>query len=122
MSRITHIMRQAVWNTYIGESIGSYTCYCCENTKITQLNYECGHVISKSNGGKINIKNMRPICSICNKSMGTENLEDFKKTFNIFKNEENSTQNVSHSYKTLCKHVLFGYDIPFFLFRFPRFP
>ena len=45
--------------------------------------FECGHVVSEKNGGKPTIDNLRPICSFCNKSVGTMNMEEFKKKYNI---------------------------------------
>jgi 5-methylcytosine-specific restriction endonuclease McrA len=68
-----------VWNKYIGEDEGSSKCLCCKVTKITQMNFVCGHILSESHGGEITIDNLRPICSECNSSMGTTNMNDFIK-------------------------------------------
>lgn len=75
--KIPAIIKKLVWNTYIGEDIGKCKCLCCKKVDITQLNFICGHIISEYNGGKINVENMRPICSSCNLSMGTKNMHDF---------------------------------------------
>jgi 5-methylcytosine-specific restriction endonuclease McrA len=73
--------RVAVWNTYIGEGKGESPCFVgCGNT-IYWSNYECGHVVASSMGGSDEINNLRPICSNCNKSMGTENMDDFIKEY-----------------------------------------
>ena len=45
------------------------------------MNFECGHIVSVKEGGETNIENLLPICSSCNKSMGTENLMVFKKKY-----------------------------------------
>ena len=103
---ITHIMRQSVWNTYIGEDKGASNCFCCENAKITQLSFECGHVIAKSKGGEIHIDNLRPICTTCNKSMGTENLEVFKKRFDGFKNTSDQTGELESLKENLEREML----------------
>jgi len=80
---ITHSLRVACWNKYIGEEVGRTTCLCCKSTFITQLNFHCGHVIAEAVGGTINIDNLRPICSSCNSSMGTTNMHEFAlKNFN----------------------------------------
>lgn len=72
-----------IWNLYIGEEIGKSKCLCCNNNFIYQSNFEAGHIIAEVNGGKTNKDNLKPICSVCNKSMGTMNLYDFKnKHFN----------------------------------------
>lgn len=72
-------LKIAVWNKYIGEDIGKAKCLCCNLTDITQLKFHTGHVIAEANGGETNIDNLRPICETCNKSMGTKNMEEFKK-------------------------------------------
>ena len=72
-------LKIAVWNKYIGEDIGKSKCLCCNLSDITQLKFHTGHVIAEANGGETNIDNLRPICETCNKSMGTKNMEEFKK-------------------------------------------
>ena len=43
--------------------------------------FDCGHMTAVANGGSNDISNLKPICSSCNKSMGTKNMDDFKKEF-----------------------------------------
>lgn len=69
--------RAAVWDYYIGKEKGVSSCYCCGITEIHQLAFECGHVISVANRGTDDITNLRPICSLCNKSMGTKDMNTF---------------------------------------------
>lgn len=76
---IPKAVKKAVWDKYIGEEIGKHVCLCCEKTEITQMSFHCGHIVSEVNGGEINVNNLKPICESCNKSMGTKNLEEFKK-------------------------------------------
>ena len=71
----------AVWNKNIGEAIGKHKCLCCNITDITQMNFHCGHIIAEAKGGKVHVDNLLPICSKCNKSMGTQNLNEFKKKY-----------------------------------------
>jgi hypothetical protein len=85
-TNIPAAVRRTVWNTYIGEEIGSTECYVGCKTKITQMTFECGHVEAESKGGLTIVENLRPICSSCNRSMGTRNMQDFMKTFG-FKSE-----------------------------------
>lgn len=69
-------VRNSVWIDYHEDSrVG--ICFCCKRTKIALDNFECGHVISEKNGGQATIGNLRPICSTCNKSMGTKNMNEF---------------------------------------------
>lgn len=86
--RIPKVLKNMVWDKYIGKSKGIGACYCC-SCDIDSKNFECGHVIAFKNKGPTNLTNLRPICSVCNKSMGTENLIKFKKKyFNTAKYEE----------------------------------
>jgi len=43
--------------------------------------FHCGHVIAEAKGGETVIENLRPICKKCNLSMGTDNLNDFRKRY-----------------------------------------
>lgn len=70
--------RFKVWEKYMG-NVARGKCYCCDNIEIAFYNFEAGHVKAKSLGGSDDIDNLRPICSFCNKSMGTENLYDYKR-------------------------------------------
>ncbi len=81
-SRISKSMRIAVWNKYVGEEIAKTKCLCCGNFDINTFNFECGHVIAESKGGETSVENLRPICSVCNKSMGTNNLLKFQNVIN----------------------------------------
>ena len=74
---IPKVVRQNVWNTYMGEYSGKGKCFCCNYTELTSFQFECGHVISEYNGGDVNIANLRPICSLCNKSMGKNNMVEY---------------------------------------------
>jgi hypothetical protein len=67
-------VRNDVWNMYIGDNIAQHKCLCCKKTTIKNVEFECGHVVAKSKGGGDEIQNLRPICSSCNKSMGTTNM------------------------------------------------
>jgi len=76
-------IKQLVWNNYIGEKNGAGLCQCCNKTEIKQMDFHCGHVISEKNGGEIVVKNLKPICSLCNSSMGSKNMDEFMKEFGL---------------------------------------
>lgn len=84
-------VRNTVWKIYNNNLIEGL-CYCCNIEVITIGNFECGHIISRYDGGSDNIYNLRPICSLCNKSMGTMNMDKFmeKYGYNTFKNNNNN--------------------------------
>lgn len=78
-------VRNSVWIKYIGNERGTSKCFCCGYQDIDRGNYECGHIISRHSGGTCHIDNLRPICGLCNKSMGTLNMEEFMKTYGFIK-------------------------------------
>jgi len=71
--KITNSMRDLVWNTYIGSACKKGTCYTCPR-EIDYTQFECGHLRSHKNGGKTDIKNLRPFCFHCNRSLGSNNF------------------------------------------------
>lgn len=75
---ISKSLRQLVWNRYIGERYGTGWCWCCRSTKINTFSFECGHVIAESKGGLTTVENLRPICGLCNRSMGSKNMIEFQ--------------------------------------------
>jgi hypothetical protein len=99
--KISSKLRQLVWNYHIDETIGKSKCLCCNETDISCFNFECGHIKSERNGGKTEINNLLPICSLCNRSMGTQHLFEFKKSL------ENDTNYLSFFFSGLG--VMGGY-------------
>lgn len=80
---IPSALRNLIWCTYIGEEQRKGLCLCCNTEQITTYNHECGHIVAQVNGGESSLENLRPICSSCNKSMGTKNMDDFIKLLGI---------------------------------------
>jgi hypothetical protein len=70
-------LRIQVWSECIGMDIGECNCECCNVNKISQFNFEAGHRVSVFNGGLDTLDNLVPICSMCNRSMGTMNFDDY---------------------------------------------
>lgn len=75
---IPKAVRQAVWISTFGKDVGMTKCPCCGASDITQMDFECGHIVAEANGGLTVVDNLRPICGKCNKSMGTRNMDEFK--------------------------------------------
>lgn len=79
--RIPKKKREEVWTYNNGKSLVA-DCFCCG---IKQLNgmgsWECGHIKSEANGGGLNTDNLKPICSGCNKSMSSKNMNEYMKEF-----------------------------------------
>jgi hypothetical protein len=71
-----------VWTMYEPPNSTIGKCYCCgREILLVPKNFECGHVISRYNGGSDNIYNLRPICSSCNKSMGTRDMREYMQSY-----------------------------------------
>lgn len=73
---ISKALRAKVWTSNINKMY-EVNCICCNSNVINAHNYECGHIISDYNGGSVELSNLLPICSLCNKSMGKTNMDQF---------------------------------------------
>ncbi len=76
---IPKVVKDQSWAKWIGDDIAKAKCMCCGIHEIKMNSFHCGHVLALVNGGKSSVDNLRPICAACNLSMGTENLDDFRK-------------------------------------------
>ncbi len=77
-------IKTIVWNNYIGHDIIKHKCLCCKKAMISNTDFHVGHVMSEKNGGTQEINNLRPICSCCNHSMGTENMIDYVVKYGLY--------------------------------------
>jgi len=106
-------LREAVWIKYNGDRARGY-CYVCEVAEITAFrNTEYGHVIPVALGGQDTIENLRPICSSCNRSMGTMNLEEYRARLvrSGFASERDTINAIARTPKpNVCDHVGSGPD------------
>lgn len=68
--KISQALREQVWLARFGR-VFEHKCYVtwCKNT-ITVFDFESGHNIPESKGGKTDLTNLYPICRKCNGSMG----------------------------------------------------
>lgn len=76
---VPKVVKDLSWNKWIGEDVARTKCLCCGVNEIKMNSFHCGHVLAEANGGTTTVDNLRPICAACNLSMGTANLDDFKK-------------------------------------------
>lgn len=97
---IPKTLKIKVWDFYIGENNGTGLCLCCNEEKIKALHFECGHVISEFNGGKLCVENLRPICSRCNRSIGSKNMDQFMDDYGFIKPKN------WFGYKKISKEVI----------------
>ena len=69
-TKIPKALREQVWISINGKRYAN-KCYVrwCTN-KIDVFNFQVGHNIPESKGGKTVLENLKPICCRCNQSMG----------------------------------------------------
>lgn len=77
---ISSALRKEVWKRYNGDMMTG-KCYVCPTHLIDFHSFHAGHIIAESKGGKTILSNLRPVCSNCNTSCGTRNLDVFKLQF-----------------------------------------
>ena len=70
-----------VWESYVGRAIGIVMCFCCGIKEVSSREFIVGHVTSIDQGGSNNVSNLRPICSSCNNSMGTQDMVSYMKKY-----------------------------------------
>ncbi len=81
-SKIPKALREQVWLLHIGRKY-QHTCRVtwCHNV-ITVFDFQCGHNIPESKGGKTDVTNLVPICSRCNVSMGNHfTIDEWNRKF-----------------------------------------
>ena len=88
-------LKNMIWDKYVGKEKGIGFCYCC-NEEIDSKNFEAGHIIPEARGGPTNAENLRPICSCCNKSMGTQNMDKFRAKYMSPKNEKKDEKKITY--------------------------
>jgi hypothetical protein len=80
-TQIPKALKKMVWNLYVGSNVAETACLCCQQEKITMLQFHCGHVIPECKLGFNTPENLRPICGPCNMSMGTQDMREFIKKY-----------------------------------------
>lgn len=80
--RIPKAVKTKTWDRCIGKNNAIGKCYCC-NDEIHILEFHCGHIVAEAKGGSMALDNLKPICASCNASIGTRNMEDFIKIYNM---------------------------------------
>lgn len=66
---IPKALREQVWIQYVGPKFQTKCLVSWCSNKICVFDFEVGHNIPESKGGTLEIVNLRPICSRCNRSM-----------------------------------------------------
>jgi 5-methylcytosine-specific restriction endonuclease McrA len=79
--KIPKNLKNQVWNVYNDKKKAIAKCYCCNIEELHITSWHCGHVVAEDNGGLLTVENLRPICSNCNLTMGTQNLYNFMEKY-----------------------------------------
>jgi len=77
-------VKNTLWSLNFENSLTG-KCQCCKTENISKNNFDCGHIISEKNGGKVELSNLKPICRSCNSSMSTTNMDDFMSKYGFDK-------------------------------------
>lgn len=85
-------VKDQLWDNTFGSTAGEGKCYVCSDT-INSKKFDCGHIVAVCQGGTNDISNLKAICSTCNKSMGTKNMDDFKQEY--FNSKLKNARNVN---------------------------
>ena len=80
--KIPATLKNILWHKYFDTSITGI-CQCCKVEIISKAIFDAGHVISEKNGGQVVLDNLKPICKLCNSSMGKTNMDEFMKKYGI---------------------------------------
>ena len=81
--KIPATLRNVVWCNYIGSENTTGLCYCCGVERISKANFAVGHVKPEALGGTLHASNLRPVCTLCNSSMGKTDMYDFIKKYGL---------------------------------------
>lgn len=79
---VSKALRETVFHKAFGDDSVIGSCKACGMTVSFFKNYECGHIKSVKNGGKTVLSNLVPLCKKCNRSMGADDFDIFRKQFN----------------------------------------
>lgn len=96
LKRIPQSVKDQTWALWCGKDNMVGRCYCCTtNIRATGEN-KChyGHWISEKNNGPTIKENLRPICSNCNLSMSSTNMDTFMRQYQPAKYREIIRDNI----------------------------
>lgn len=71
------LFREALWLREFGDVFYAKCPTPLCNVQLSPFNFEVGHIVAASKGGRAVHENCRPICSRCNKCNRTRNMDEF---------------------------------------------
>jgi len=79
---IPKALREQVWVQQIGQKFDSKCKVTWCTNRINVFDFQCGHNIPESKGGKTTVDNLVPICGRCNMSMGSQyTIDEWNRKF-----------------------------------------
>ena len=79
---IPKALREQVWVQQIGQRFDSKCKVTWCTNRINVFDFQCGHNIPESKGGKTTVDNLVPICGRCNMSMGSQyTIDEWNRKF-----------------------------------------
>lgn len=74
--KITAALRLAVYEKHAHD----FRVHCAHCKKaMNAAEFECGHIVSVARGGTTTLNNLVPVCGVCNRSVGSGNIQEFNK-------------------------------------------
>lgn len=80
--KIPKAVRNSLWRIYFKNKITGL-CQCCLIEKISYASFHSGHIKSERSGGSTSLDNLKPVCMMCNLSMGQMDMNEFIKKYNM---------------------------------------
>ena len=74
--KVTKAIKDEVWRRYVGIDKREGKCVVCKRAIYTD-DFEAGHNKARAKGGTDNVSNLRPICTKCNRAMGTKSIDQW---------------------------------------------
>ena len=78
--QIPQSVRVNVWGREFGANARVGKCTVCRKP-IDLFTFQAGHIISQAAGGSDALDNLTPVCAACNLSMGTEDLNEYRRRY-----------------------------------------
>ena len=81
-AKIPRALREQVWLVHVGPKFQNKCKVSWCTNSMNAFDFQCGHNIPESKGGKTDVNNLIPICSRCNLSMGSQfTIDEWNKRF-----------------------------------------
>lgn len=80
--KVSAAMRSSLWNKYYGDETNKGECILCK-CELKMSQYHVSHIQSLKENGTYNQDNLTIMCSKCNTSIGSKNLNDYLQEYGI---------------------------------------